>query len=47
MKSKKSKPELNIDFIESRPLTDEEAKELSNYISKVKESMVKKKKKVA
>lgn len=33
---KTKKPELDVDFIQSRPLTKEEEKQLSEYIRKEK-----------
>lgn len=43
MKSKKIKPELDVDFIQSRPLTDKEEKDLSDFIKKLKVKNSKKK----
>ena len=37
MKNKKQKKELDVDFIQSRPLTKEEEKGLSEFIKKLKE----------
>jgi len=36
MKTKNKSVELDVDFIQSRPLTPEEEKELSEYIQKLK-----------
>jgi hypothetical protein len=47
MKSKKDKNELDVDFIQSRPLTEKEEKELSVFIKKTKENNAKKKSKAA
>jgi hypothetical protein len=47
MKSKKNKKELDVDFIQSRPLTEKEEKELSAFIKKMKENTTKKKLKAA
>jgi uncharacterized protein YjaG (DUF416 family) len=43
MKAKKIKPELDVDFIQSRPLTDKEEKDLSDFIKKLKVKNSKKK----
>lgn len=43
MKEKKIKPELDVDFIQSRPLTDKEEKDLSDFIKKLKVKNSKKK----
>ncbi len=37
MKTKRKHVELDVDFIQSRPLTPEEEKELSEYIQKLKD----------
>ena len=37
MKTKNKSVELDVDFIQSRPLTPEEEKELSEYIQKLKD----------
>jgi hypothetical protein len=47
MKPKRDKNELDVDFIESRPLTEKEEKELSAFIKKTIENNAKKKLKVA
>jgi hypothetical protein len=47
MKTKKIKTELDVDFIQSRPLTEQEEKELSAFIKKSKENNSKKKLKAA
>jgi hypothetical protein len=47
MKSKRDKNELDVDFIQSRPLTEKEEKELSAFIKKMKENNAKKKLKAA
>jgi hypothetical protein len=47
MKAKKIKTELDVDFIQSRPLTEKEEKELSAFIKKLKESSAKKKRRAA
>jgi hypothetical protein len=47
MKSNKSKTELDVDFIQSRPLTEKEEKELSAFIKEMKENNAKKKPKAA
>lgn len=47
MKSKRDKNELDVDFIQSRPLTEKEEKELSTFIKKMKENNAKKKLKAA
>jgi hypothetical protein len=47
MKSKTNKNELDVDFIQSRPLTEEEQNELSAFIKKIKENNAKKKLKAA
>lgn len=47
MKSAKSKNQLDVDFIESRPLTEQEQRELSAFIKKLKERKSKKKLKAA
>ena len=47
MKAKKIKTELDVDYIQSRPLTEKEEKELSAFIKKLKESGSKKKRKAA
>jgi hypothetical protein len=36
MKKVKDKKELDVDFIQSKPLTDEEQKALSEFIKKLK-----------
>ncbi len=36
MKKNKNKNELNVDFIQSKPLTKEEQKALSEFIKKLK-----------
>jgi len=41
MKSNKKIIELDVDFIQSRPLTEQEQKEISAYIKKMKEKMQK------
>lgn len=43
MKSNKTKKELDVDFIQSRPLSNEEEKELSAFIKKIKGRNAKKK----
>ena len=47
MKSTKNKNELDVDFIQSRPLTEKEEKELSAFIKKLKVNNSKKKLKAA
>jgi hypothetical protein len=47
MKSNKGKIELDVDFIQSRPLNEKEEKELSAFIKKLKENNAKKKLKAA
>jgi hypothetical protein len=47
MKSKRDKNEFDVDFIQSRPLTEKEEKELSAFIKKMKENNAKKKLKAA
>ena len=47
MKSKTNKNELDVDFIQNRTLTEEEQKELSTFIKKIKENNAKKKLKAA
>jgi hypothetical protein len=47
MKSMKNKKELDVDFIQSRPLTEKEEIELSAFIKKMKENHAKKKLKAA
>lgn len=37
MKTKNKSVELDVDFIQSKPLTPEEEKELSEYIQKLKD----------
>ncbi len=47
MKPTKNKHELDVDFIQSRPLTEKEEKALSAFIKKSKENNSKKKLKAA
>jgi hypothetical protein len=47
MKATKEKNELDVDFIQSRPLTEKEEKELSAFIKKRKEDNANKKLKAA
>ncbi|MFM9004180.1 MAG: hypothetical protein ACKOSR_01565 [Flavobacteriales bacterium] len=47
MKARKIKTELDVDFIQSRPLTEKEEKELSAFIKKLKDNSTKKKRKAA
>jgi hypothetical protein len=47
MKPKKDKIELDVDFIQSHPLTEKEEKELSQFIKKIKDNNAKKKLKAA
>ena len=45
MKTLQNKNELDVDFIQSRPLTEEEQLELSEFIKKMKEKNKKQNKK--
>ncbi len=44
---KKKKPELDVDFIQSKPLTKQQEKELSEFIQKLKNKSQKSKAKKA
>jgi hypothetical protein len=44
---KNAKNQLDIDVLQSRPLTEKEEKELSAFIQKLKEQKAKKKQKAA
>ena len=47
MKTKQNKIELDVDFIQSRPLTEDEQLELSEFIKKLKDENKKQSKKAA